>query len=90
VVRFAVRQRLRAARAADYWDHATLLELSVLAGEPETARQVLGKALATVREKWEPATTANNLKLLRTARHRRGLHEPWLDQIIAALEARAT
>jgi tetratricopeptide (TPR) repeat protein len=88
VVRFAVRQRLRASRP-DFWDHATLLELAVIAGEPETARQMLGKVLTSVRERWEPATTANNLKLLRTARQRRGVHEPWLDEIIAALEARA-
>jgi hypothetical protein len=33
--------------------------------------QPLGRALAAVREPWEPASTANNLKLIREARERR-------------------
>ena len=88
VVRFAVTQRLRSAKP-DYWDHATLLELAVLDGDLDAARQSLGDALACVREKWEPGTTANNLKLIRDARQARGAAEDWLDQVIGALEAAA-
>ncbi|HEV3471475.1 MAG TPA: TRAFs-binding domain-containing protein [Pyrinomonadaceae bacterium] len=88
VVRFAVAQRLKSA-AADYWDHATMLELSVLDGDEAEARAHLGRALAAVREKWEPRTTANNLTLLRDARRARGRAEPWLDEIITQLEGRA-
>lgn len=85
VVRFAVRRRLKAARA-DYWDHATLLELAVLAGRTAEADRHLADALAAVREPWEPLTTANNLKMIRKARAARGVEDAWLDEIVAALE----
>ena len=85
IVRFAVTQRLDEA-TADYWDHATLLELAVLASDKEAAREFLGKALIAVRENWEPKTTARNLGLIRDAR---GDGQPWLDDIIAELEERA-
>jgi tetratricopeptide (TPR) repeat protein len=88
VVRFAVTQRLRSAKP-DYWDHATLLELAVLDQDLDAARQSLGDALACVREKWEPATTANNLKMIREARQTRGVAEEWLDQVIEALDQAA-
>ena len=78
VVRFAVMQRLRASKP-DYWDHATLLELAVLGNDPESASKALGDALASVRESWEPETTANNLKLIREARAARDEVEPWLE-----------
>ncbi len=85
VVRFSVRQRLRAAKP-DYWDHATLLELAVLAGDRAQAEDALADALAAVRESWEPATTANNLRLIHEARRRRGVSKKWLATIISELE----
>lgn len=88
VVRFAVGQRLRRA-TPDYWDHATLLELAVLATDEAEARRRLAEALAAVREAWEPETTANNLGLIRAAREARGAAPPWLEEVIAALAARA-
>ncbi|HYH82560.1 MAG TPA: TRAFs-binding domain-containing protein [Longimicrobium sp.] len=63
VVKFAVSQRLRTAKA-DYWDHATLLELAILEGDEAAARKHLSDALAAVREPWELLTTAANLELL--------------------------
>ncbi len=89
IVRFAVEQRIRGG-SPDYWDCATLLELAVLASDAATASAHLSDALARVREpKFEARTTANNLKLIREARRRRGNSEPWLDEVIAALEQRA-
>ena len=88
VVRFAVEQRLR-SREADYWDHATMLELAVLASDRERAAECLSDALASVREVWEPETTARNLRLIREARAGRGEDAGWLDEMIAALEAAA-
>src|SRR5512144_1331024 len=67
VVSYAVERRL-ASGEADYWDYATSLELAVLAKDEPAASQALSRALAMVREGWEPATTANNLKLIRKAR----------------------
>jgi len=88
VVRFAVIQRIRSS-SPDYWDYATLLELAVLDNDSVTAKQHLGSALSSVREPWEPATTANNLHLIRDARSRRSRTEDWLGEIIAALERTA-
>jgi hypothetical protein len=86
VVRFAVTERLRRAKL-DYWDHATLLELAVLASDEEATRQALGDALEAIREPWEAQTTANNLTLIRDARVARGTDEGWLTEAIAALES---
>jgi tetratricopeptide (TPR) repeat protein len=86
VVQFAVKQRLKSSKP-DYWDYHTLLELAVLASDEAAAQRWLSKALANVREVWEPETTANNLKLIQTARQKRGLEERWLDEIIAMLES---
>lgn len=89
IVRFAVQQRIRGGNC-DYWDCATLLELAVLASNADEAATDLSDALARVREpKFEPKTTANNIRLIQSARKQRGSAEPWLDDIIGALEARA-
>lgn len=85
VVRYAVKRRL-ATNAPDYWDHATNLELSVLAGEKEGSENALADALAAVREKWEPETTARNLRLIRQAREARGLDVAWIADLEAQLD----
>jgi len=85
-VQFAVNQRLKVAKP-DYWDYATLLELAVLSSNPQEAERRLSDALTNVREPWEPESTANNLQLIQGARKRRGMEQPWLDKIIAALES---
>lgn len=85
VVRFAVVRRLEGA-TADYWDHATMLELAVLENRLEEAANHLGQALAAVRESWEPQTTENNLKLIADARSKRGEETTWLIQVIEALQ----
>src|SRR5713226_3546395 len=54
VVRYAAKQRCQGG--GDYWDHATLLELAVLARDAAEARKEAGNALAVVRETWEPET----------------------------------
>jgi hypothetical protein len=80
VVQYAVLRRVAAGRP-DYWDHATLLELAVLAADESGAAQALCDALVAVREIWEPETTVNNLKLIREARARRGTSLPWAKEI---------
>ncbi len=84
VVAYAVKRRI-AAGEPDYWDHATLLELAVLAGDPAAAAAALGDALAAVRESWEPETTLRNLRLIRAARDKRGGETGWLDEVEQAL-----
>jgi hypothetical protein len=67
-----------------------MLELAVLASNRDAANDHLDSALAAIRETWEPETTARNLGLIREARAARGEDVVWLDEIIAALAARAT
>lgn len=69
----------------DYWDYATQLELAILGGRKAEASAALAKALAAVREKWEPETTARNLRLMREARERRGEDSEWASEVEAVL-----
>ena len=46
VVRYAALQK--AKRNADYWDHATLLELAVIGRDPDDAEDRLADALASI------------------------------------------
>jgi hypothetical protein len=84
VVRYAVERRL-ASGGADYWDHATRLEVAVIARAADDAADAASDALAAVREPWEPESTANNLRLIREARAEHGEHLPWADEIEAEL-----
>jgi tetratricopeptide (TPR) repeat protein len=76
VVSYAAERRL-ASGEADYWDYATRLELAVLAKDEAAAGAALARALAAIREHWEPESTAGNLKMIREARDRRGDAVPW-------------
>jgi tetratricopeptide (TPR) repeat protein len=88
VVGYAVERRIAGGKP-DYWDHATRLELAVLARDEEAAAAALADALADVRESWEPETTARNLRLIREAREKRGTAPEWANDIERALEERA-
>lgn len=87
VVAYAVEQRIVAGQP-DYWDYATRLELAVLARDEQTALDALANALAAVRERWEPETTARNLRLIREARERREETVAWAKDIEEALNLR--
>ncbi len=84
VVRYAVERRIAVAKP-DYWDHATLLELAILASDKAAASHSLGAALAALREPWEAQTTADNISLLRGLRESRGEDVDWLNEIIDEL-----
>ena len=84
IVTYAVERRISAGKP-DYWDHATLLELAVLGGDQAAADKALTNAAAVVREKWEPETTARNLRLIREAREHRKQGLPWMIRIEDAL-----
>jgi len=81
IVRYAVKRRLT-DKKPNYWDHATLIELRVLASDVNGAEEALSDALASNPEKWQRKTTANNLRLIREAREKRKEDVSW----IAALE----
>ena len=88
VVAYAVERRIAASRP-DYWDHATRLELAVLARDEGTASAALEDALAAVREPWEPESTARNLRLIRQCREQRGEPLGWAATLERALDRRA-
>ena len=87
VVAYAVERRIASGKP-DYWDHATRLELAVLAKDEPKAMDALGNALAAVREAWEPETTARNLRLIHEARERRQEAVLWAKEVEEALEHR--
>ena len=87
VVRYSAARK--AAKTPDYWDHATLLELAVLARDTDDAADRLGDALAVARAGWELETTTRNLSLIREMRAGRGENAAWIEQIEAALKERA-
>jgi hypothetical protein len=80
VVRYGV-QRTVAKGKPDYWDYATLLELAVLENNRASAVHALSRALACIREKWEPETTMRNLRLIRESRESRGSANPWAKEL---------
>lgn len=80
VVRYSANRRL-ASKAADYWDHATTLELSVLARDHDGATNALSNALASIRERWEPESTSRNLRLIREARTGRQERVEWIGSL---------
>jgi len=83
IVRFAAEQRLK-GKVPDYWDHATLLELAVIAADSRAAESRLIDALAALREPWEAETTARNLGLLKEAR--KDSDVTWIGELIASLQ----
>ena len=87
VVCYAVERRIAAGKP-DYWDYATVLELAVLAKDQAKAQDALCNALASVRELWEPKTTARNLRLIREAREMRHEGEEWPKEIEQELAKR--
>lgn len=63
VVTFAVERKME-RKAPDYWDYATLMEISVIVQDFEKVQVLLIKMMAAAPEKWMVKTTINNLKLL--------------------------
>jgi len=80
VVKYSVKRKIANGKA-DYWDYATLLELSILAKDKEASFNHLGKALSLLREKWEGETTLRNLRTIREAREKRNELLLWTKKI---------
>jgi tetratricopeptide (TPR) repeat protein len=85
MVRYAVARRIAKGKP-DYWDRATMLELAVLASDRDAAFSALDDALACVREKWEPETTARSIRSISDSREHRGEGQAWLRDIESALD----
>jgi tetratricopeptide (TPR) repeat protein len=79
VVRYSSARKT--ARNPDYWDHATMLELAVLARDAEDAKARLGDALMVAGKAWNLESTARNLGLIRAVRESRGEDVAWIKKI---------
>jgi tetratricopeptide (TPR) repeat protein len=88
IVTYSVERRI-ASGEPDYWDYATRLELAILGKNEAKAADAIAKALANVREIWEPETTARNLQLIREAREQRKEELAWANEIERALSDKA-
>jgi hypothetical protein len=84
VVRFAAEQRLRAA-SADYWDHATVLEVLLLMRQDDEAEAKMDDVWAAQSENWQTQTTADNLRIIESVRRERGEDTSRLQVLIASL-----
>jgi tetratricopeptide (TPR) repeat protein len=87
LVSFAVARR-GSASSSDYWDLATVLELSAIGNDWKMVSRVLPRALAAAKASWMVKTTWDNLRLLQAARQRAGQQSPDLGETIRYLEAR--
>jgi hypothetical protein len=87
VIKYSVTRRI-ARGTPDYWDHATLLELAFLAADFDGAKAALSNSLASIREIFEPDTTARNLSLILESKAKRGESLPWMAKIIDRLRER--
>jgi len=88
VVTYAAERKASTGKP-DYWDHAMVLELAVLARDEQRARAAFKAILPLTPAPWELETTARNLRSIREARARRGEHLPWADEIEAACDQMA-
>ncbi len=84
VVIYSVMRRIESGKP-DYWDYATLLEFAVLKEDTTLVSKAIADALAIQREIWEPETTLNNIRLIRSARESRGEDTSWMLEIEDAL-----
>lgn len=79
VVRFAASQK--AKKNPDYWDHATLLELAVLARDVDDAQNEVGEALALKPHAWQVESTVKNLERIAKNRAARSEDVGWIEQL---------
>ena len=84
VVRYSAQRRV-SAKSGDYWDFATLAELSIYAGDLGSARQWIGHALARDPDRFQARTTLDTLRRLR-ATYADGAPGGWLDLEAALAE----
>ena len=87
VVTYSVSRK--AAKNADYWDYATLLELAVLGDDRDAADENLAEVASHARHAWEVQSTKRNLGLIRAARETRHEDAAWIKRIEDDLERTA-
>lgn len=87
VVKYSVERKIAKGKP-DYWDYATLLELSILAKDKKSSFIYLARALSLLREEWEGDTTLKNLQMIREARVNRKEVVTWEEKIEEDIQKR--
>ncbi len=87
LVNFAVARR-GGVSSSDYWDLATILELSAIGNDWVMATRVLPKVLAAAKASWMIETTRDNLLLLKAARERVNQLPAELEEVLQHMEER--
>ncbi len=87
MVSFGVARR-GGASSSDYWDLATVLELSIISEDWKMAIRVLPKVLASAKAAWMIQTTRDNMLLVKAAWERGGRATTELDGFIVEFQAR--
>jgi hypothetical protein len=87
LVTFAV-ERKGGIASTDYWDLATVLELSAAGNDWAKVIRVLPKTLLAGKESWKIKTTLGNLGLLRNARERAGQTPTELTEVMQHFQDR--
>ncbi len=87
LVSFAVARR-GGISSSDYWDLATVLELSAVGADWTMAGRALPKVLDAGKDSWRIKTTRENLAMLKEARERAGQPVPELEEIVSAMDER--
>ncbi|MEX0926951.1 MAG: TRAFs-binding domain-containing protein [Dehalococcoidia bacterium] len=85
VVSFAVTRR-GGIQSADYWDVVTVLELSAMGEDWQTAKRAAGKAVLIADAPWTLRTTARNLRIIKDSFDQRNKSTTELRQLITELE----
>ena len=84
VVRYSARQK-ELRHHADFWDHATLLELAVIDENADDAWTAVTHAIYARPVAWQARSTLDTLVRLRQARERTRRSPKWLHEIEAEL-----
>jgi hypothetical protein len=84
LVRSAAEQRLLLGRPG-YWDYASLLEIAVHREDLRAAQRYHQLARRTRREAWQSDSTTENLRLIASARRRRGQEAAWIEALASSL-----
>lgn len=87
LVSFAV-SRVGGMSSSNYWDVATMLEVSCINNDWTMAKRVMPRVLDLGKESWMVKTTLDNLNILKKAitRERHDYPDPDLDEIIINME----
>jgi hypothetical protein len=85
IVTYAAKRKAMVNKR-DYWDVATLLELSVVRHDEPTAQILVNDALATSPDPWQKEATAKNLRLIGEAFRLQPKDTAWIDDIVQRLQ----